>query len=142
MLWLLPSQQIILPHLFSHSTLSLLGSNYVRGSALELSAIESELFLNMARTYLIFAELLTRFPSGCHAADHFYHLYAQLLPSTLSSSSTLAKLLALAQLFEQPNWLATLTHLFTSNPSYSGVALVGLIVQSQKSVRLSCLSAP
>ena len=111
-----------------------LGYTYAQATALAASAIEAELFLNIGGQFPVFSQLLHHFPTGPAACAEFTRLTAMLLPSSLSTSSNLVKLPALAELFGRASWQQTLTHLINANPSISGADLVSTLISTHTEV--------
>ena len=131
--------ELQLPYMFSLHAITASGAlreldlahKYTTGSSPQLNAIEKELILNVGQELHAVEPVVSRFNEPTQAFVQLERLTSQLLPATLSSSSTLVKLAELDTLLARAAWSATITHALNSDPTISGLDLVTMLIQSQ-----------
>ena len=105
--------------------------DYSYASVAQARAIEAKLFLNIGGHYPIFRPLLERFDHGPSAAIEFQRLSSHFLSVPPASSTNLATLPALAEIFSRASWRAALRDLLGSKPGISGSSLVAALIRVQ-----------
>ena len=111
-----------------------LGYSYHSGTSNEVANIEKNLFLNVGFAFPSFKPILDKFHSGRGAAAQFDILFSHLLPSNLSSATTLVRLQALESLLARASWRAAIAHLDNAQPNASGPDFISSLIKTQTEV--------
>ena len=104
--------------------------NYWNGSAATTRSIEASRFLGVSKEFKNVGSVVSLFTSPSTAWIEVERLAAALLPSGMSSLSTLARLSQMEQVLGTASWQAIITSLKNDTPTISGTELVTALVVS------------